>query len=188
MDNKKPFPIMKFGGGYCGNLSVDQLTPDQAADLDNIVVSPGGTGFRSRLGDTKLNATVMNSGANIQGIGYLLTAAQALSLVTVCGAKFFASSNISGTMTDKTGSYSAITAAANNKWDLFTYQDQIIGFGGDPVTPDAAIVWDGSTNIAALSGASVRLRAAFLQTTGSSRSVPTADPSTIFWNILRRPD
>ncbi len=183
MDNKKPFPIMKFSGGYCGNLSVDQLTPDQAADLDNIVVSPGGTGFRSRLGNTKLNGTVMNSGANIQGIGYLLTAAQALSLVTVCGSKFYVSSNISGTMTDKTGAYGGITANANNKWDLFTYQDQIIGFGGDPVTPDAAIVWDGSSNIAALANAP----AAYGGFSANNRVFAfrtNADPSTMFWNIL----
>ncbi len=184
MDNKKPFPIMKFGGGYCGNLSVDQLDPSQAADLDNIVVSPGGTGFRSRLGNAKLNASAMNSGANVQGIGYLLTAAQALSLVTVCGAKFFASTNISGTMTDKTGSYSAITAGANNKWDLFTYQDKVVGFGGDPANPDAPIIWDSSTNIAALGGTSPSAYGGFTANNRIFAFRTAANPSTMYWNIL----
>jgi hypothetical protein len=184
MDKKKPVPVMKFNGGYCGNLAVDQLDNSQASDLDNIVVVPGGTGIRSRLGNSKLNATVMNSGANVQGISYLLQADQDLWLVTVCGSKFFTSSNISGTMTDSTGSYSGITAGASNKWDLFTFQDSIVGFGGPVTTPDAPITWTGSGNVAALGGTSPSAYGGFTANNRVFAFRTSANPSTIYWSII----
>lgn len=47
------FPITSFKGGYAGNLPLTQLGLDQAADLDNIVLLPGGRGFRTRHGNQK---------------------------------------------------------------------------------------------------------------------------------------
>lgn len=183
MDKKKPVAVMKFSGGYCGNLSSDQLDLSQAQDLDNIVVSPGGTGFRSRLGNSKLNATVMNSGAYVQGLGYLLQADQDLWLVAICGNKFFTSSSISGTMTDSTGAYSGISAGTN-KWDLFTFQDSVIGFGGASSNPDAPITWTGSGNVAALGGTSPSAYGGFTANNRVFAFRTAANPSTVYWSIL----
>lgn len=47
------FPITSFKGGYAGNLPLTQLGLEQAADLDNIVLLPGGRGFRTRHGNQK---------------------------------------------------------------------------------------------------------------------------------------
>lgn len=183
MYNGKPFTIDSFKGGYCGNLPITKLNLDQASDLDNIVLLPNGRGFRTRLGNSKLNSSVLNSGANIQGIGELLQADQDQWLVTVCGAKLYQSSNVSGTFTDITGSLT-ITAGADNQWDLFTFNDSIIGFGGSPTSPDVPFRWTGSGNGAALTGSPP---SAYGGLTANNRVFAyrtSANPSTIYWSII----
>lgn len=274
------FPITSFKGGYCGNLPITQLGLDQAADLDNIVVLPGGRGWRTRRGTTKwhlatktiqdltytsvskgsageavtiayttgatagsevvtvvgnaisiqiesgvstatqvkakfdasasaialascaisgtgsnaqtapvasgaLAITSLNSGANIQGIGYLLQADQDKWLVTVAGNKIYSSTNYGGTYSEITGSLT-VTSGADNQWDIFTFNDKAIGFGGPAASPDAAWTWTGSGNASALSNAP----AAYGGFSANNRVFAyrtSADPSTVFWSIIGDP-
>jgi hypothetical protein len=184
MYNGKYYPIRNFIGGYCGNFPADQLDTKQAADLDNIVIKPMGLGFRSRLGNSKLNASALNSGANIQGIGYYLKSDLSNWLVTVAGSKFYQSSSVSGTFTDSTGAYGGISAGATKKWDLFTFNDTVIGFGGDPTSPDAPFKWTGSGNIAALGGTPPSAYGGFTANNRVFGFRTNANPSTIYWSII----
>lgn len=184
MDAKKPFSIRKFDGGYCGNLSPAQLETNQAADLDNIVIKPNGLGWRTRRGDSKLNSSQLNSGTPIMGIGLLLQADQDKWLVTVTGTKFFTSSNISGTFTDSTGAYAGITSDANNRWNLFTFNDAVIGFGGPPSNPDAPIRWTGSGDVAALGGTAPSAYGAISANNRVFAFRTAANPSTLYWSIV----
>lgn len=183
MDQTRPIVINNFAGGYCGNLSLTELGLNQAADLDNIVIKPGGLGFRSRLGNSKLNSTVLNSGANIQGIGYLLQADGDNWLVAVAGAKFYASSSISGTFSDVTGTAS-ITAGVGNIWDFVTFNDSVIGFGGSPTSPDAPFSWSGTGTAAALGGSPPAAYGAFSANNRVFAFRTGANPSTIYWSII----
>lgn len=183
MDKKKPVPISNFGGGYCGNLSVDALQMNQAADLDNIVVKPSGLGFRSRLGNAKHNSVALNSGANIQGLGYLLKADLTNYFVNICGNKFFTAASFGTTFTDSTGVVT-ITAGANNKWDFLTFNDAIIGFGGSPTAPDAPITWSGTGNAAALGGTAPSAYGAFSTNNRVFAFRTAAAPSSIYWSII----
>lgn len=184
MFRQKYYPIRNFGGGLCSNLPDDQLQTNQAADLDNIVIKPKGLGFRTRLGNSKLNASTLNSGAAIQGVGYLLQSNLSNWLVAVAGSKVYSSSSVSGTFTDITGTYPGITAGANNKWDLFTFQDSLIGFGGDPTTPDLPITWPGTGNIALLGGTPPQAYGGFTANNRVFGFRTPSDPSTIFWSII----
>lgn len=278
MDNKKAVPINNFKGGYAGNLPIDTLQNNQAADLDNIIIKDGGRGFRSRRGNDYLNQAVkviqdltytavaigvagesvtityagggtagmesvnvvgsaititiqsaistatqiktafdasaaatalasvavsgtgsnaqvaasavalvqtgLNSTQPVQGIGYLIQANQSTFLVEVVGSKFFKSSNLSGVWVDKTGSYSGITAGANDKWDLFGFQDAIVGFGGPSTSPDAPFTWDGSSNIAALGGTAPSAYGGFSANNRVFAFRTNTDPSTIYWSSL----
>lgn len=178
------FPIDKFNGGYCGNLPDTQLAPEQAYDLDNIVILPDGLGFRSRLGNSKLNSTTLNSGANIQGFGHLLQADQDDWFVAVCGNKVLQSANLTfSDVTDITGALT-ITAGADNQWDLFTFNDSIIGFGGSSTSPDAPFRWTGSGNAAALAGSPPSAYGGFTANNRVFAFRTSSNPSTIYWSII----
>lgn len=183
----KYYPIRKFLGGYAGNLPDDQLTTDQASDLDNIVIKPMGLGWRTRLGNSKLNSSTLNSGAAIQGLGYLLQANLSNWLVAVAGGKVYSSASVSGTFSDITGSYSGITSGATNKWDLFTFNDSLIGFGGGGVSPDAPFKWTGSGNIAALNASAPSAYGGFTANNRVFGFRTNANPSTIYWSIIGDP-
>lgn len=183
MYNGQYFNVDNFGGGYAGNLPITQLETKQASDLDNIVILPGGKGFRTRNGNAKLNSSALNSGANIQGIGHLLQADQDLWLVTVCGNQFLHDSNITGSFTNATGAIT-ITAGANNQWDLFTFNDAVIGFGGSPTSPDAPFRWPGTGNAAALGGTPPSAYGGFTANNRVFAFRTSASPSTIYWSII----
>lgn len=180
-------PIKSFKGGYCANLSPAGLDLDQAFDLDNIVITPNGSGFRTRLGNSKVNSTAFNSGANWQGLGYYLKSAGTEFIVGVAGTKFGSNQNSSGyqtTFTDGTGS-ATITTGADNQWDFFVFNDIIYGYGGPKDNPDSPFSWSGSGNVTqpvsatapvAYGGFSANNRAFTFRT--------SALPQTIFWSIL----
>jgi hypothetical protein len=273
--------IPVFSGGYAGNLPATRIQPNQAKDLDNIVIRPGGLGFRTRLGNdifgiatkvvqditytavtsgsagtevsvayvaggtagaevvtvtgsaisiqiedgvstatqvkakfdastaavalasaaitgtagtaqvaataVKLAILALNSSAAIQGIGYLRQADQDQWLVTIAGAKIYKSDSLDEVWDDITDTYAGITAGAANKWSFTSFNDKIIGFGGPPNDPNAAIVWTGTGNVAALTGAP----AAYGGFSANNRVFAfrtKADPSSIFWTVIGDPE
>jgi hypothetical protein len=182
--NGKYYSVRNFIGGYCGNLPADQLQTNQANDLDNIVLKPSGLGFRTRLGNSKLNASAMNSGAAVQGLGFFLKGDLTNWLMAISGAKIYSSSSVSGTFTDVTGSYSGITAGATNKWDIFTFNDAMIGFGGDVTSPDVPIRWPGTGTVAALTGTPPQAYGGFTANNRVFGYRTNANPSTIYWSII----
>ncbi len=172
-----------FSGGYAANISFEQLTTKQAYELDNIVLLPQARGFRTRHGNSKINTSAFNSGATWQGLGYFLTAAGSEFLVGVAGTKFGTNASFGTSFTDSTGSIT-ITSGQTNLWDLFTYNDQVIGFGGSPTSPDAPFKWTGSGNASALGGTSP---SAYGGLTANNRVFAfrtSAAPSTLYWSVL----
>jgi hypothetical protein len=164
-------------------LPEDQLETDQAADLDNIVLKPGGLGWRTRLGNSKHNGSALNSGANVQGINYLLQADGDNWLVAIAGTKLYQAASFGTTFTDITGTAS-ITSGANNKWDILTFNDAAIGFGGSPTSPDAPFSWSGSGNAALLGGTAPSAYGAFTTNNRVFAFRTAANPSTIYWSII----
>lgn len=180
MFNGQSIPIDNFAGGLAGNLPATQLALNQAFVLDNVVVKPGGKGLRSRLGNTKFNSSAMNSGANVQGIGYYLQEDGDEWLLSVCGDKVYKSDSLDGTMDDITGSI-VITAGADNHWDLVTFNDTLYGFGGPLGTPDAAFKWTGTSDATVLSGnPTTPLQGAI---TANNRMFGWSG-STVYWSII----
>lgn len=184
MYNGDFFPIDNFSGGYCGNLPITQLAPNQASDTDNIIILPGGKGFRTRNGNAKLNASALNSGANIQGFGKLLQADQDDWFVSVVGDKIYQSANLTFSDASDITSTLTITAGADNQWDLFTFNDAIIGFGGAASSPNPPFRWPGTGNAAALGGTPPSAYGAFTANNRVFAYRTAADPSTIRWSII----
>ncbi len=180
MDNTKPIVINDFRGGLCSNLPISNLQVNQASDLDNIVIKPNGQGFRSRLGNTLYVSTTFNSGANCQGIGYLLTSAQAVSIGAVFGNKFY--DVINGN--DRTGSLT-ITAGADDQWDFFAFNDQLLAFGGPSTSPDVPFEWNGTSgNATVLTGTPPSAYGAFTTNNRVFAFRTAANPSTMYWSII----
>lgn len=178
------FKIDNFAGGYCGNLPITQLGLNQAADVDNMIVLPGGKGIRTRRGNAALNASALNSGANIQGFGHLLQADQDDWFVAIAGAKIYQSANLTfSDATDITNTLT-ITAGADNQWNLFGFNDSIIGFGGSPTSPDAPLRWTGSGNAAALTGSPPSAYGGFAANNRVFGYRTSSNPSTIYWSII----
>ena len=280
------FEVADFSGGYAGNLPATQLSPKQAADLDNVVVKPSGLGIRSRLGDTavglasttiqdltftavapgypgttvsisyadagdgepiavlitggplsaessigiqfdsgvatatqikaaydstaavalatctisgtagdaqtapvgdiSLSLSSLNSDATIQGIGYYLQADGDDWLLAVAGNKLYQNTSTSGgAWTDITGAVT-IDSGANNFWDIFTYGDKVVGFGGLVTSPNPAWTWTGTGNAAALANAPAAY-GAFSANNRIFAFRTAAAPSSVFWNIIGDP-
>lgn len=178
-------PISNFKGGYCGNYSPTALGLNQAMALDNIVINPTGSGWRTRHGNSKLNGTVINSGAALHGIGFFQKSDGNAWLCVVSGTKFYVSPSANGTFSDKTGSVT-ITTGADYYWSLVTFNDKLYGFGGRYPNPawETPFVWDSSTNLAAVGGTPPSAYGAFTANNRMFAFNSSTSPSTIYWSIL----
>lgn len=132
-------PSVGFGGGLHTNAPITEIAENEASDLSNIVLSHNGKGFRTRYCNTAFNSSAMNSGANVQGLGYFKPSSGNDHLVAICGAKAFESTSLDGTMNDITGAVS-ISAGQNNIWTQVVFNDKSIWFGGPSTSPDAPII------------------------------------------------
>jgi hypothetical protein len=179
----KTISLNNFGGGLASNLATTTHTINQASDLDNIVLFDGGLGFRKRFGNTEFNGTAMNGGATVQGLGYYKTNASAEYLLAVAGTKLYKSTSLSGTMDDITGSLT-LTAGNNNHFTFVVYNNVIMGFGGNPTSPDAPFSWNASGNAAALAGSPPSAYGAFQVNNRVFAYRTSSNPSRIYWSIV----
>lgn len=174
------FNIKDFSGGYCGNLSSFSLQTNQAQDLDNIVIKPGGLGFRSRWGNSLLGSP---TSANTHSLGTFLQSNGTLELVAVSGTTFKSSANFGGTFTDRTGALT-ITNGSFNFWDFVQFNSELVAFGGPIASPDAPFKWTGSGNASALAGSPPSAYGAFSANNRMFAFRTAANPSTIYWSII----
>jgi hypothetical protein len=180
----KEIPFNDFSGGLVTNRPTTELKLNELSDLDNVVIAPKGAGFRARYGDTALNGTAMNSGANVQGLGYYKLVSGSTFLVAVCGNKLYSTgTGITGTMADITGSLT-ITGAQDNIWDIVIFNNKAIGFGGPSASPNAPWVWTGTGNASALGGTPPSAYAAFQTNNRVFAFRTSTNPSTIYWSVL----
>ena len=186
MYNGQYMLVNDFSGGMTIDVPSTNIKLNQATDCDNMIILPQGSGVRSRPGDVVFNATAMNSGADVQGVGYFLESDGTEFLVAIAGAKIYKSDSLDGTMDDITDGYAGITAGQDNIWTFLTFNDQCLGFGGPKNSPDAAITYTGTGTVAALANAP----AAYGALTANNRVFAyrtAADPSSIFWTIIGDP-
>ncbi len=166
-----------FSGGMAAVKQPTTLTPTEYAVMDNIVVKPQGAGFRSRNGNSKHNATVMESAAAVTGLGFY-KAAGVESLLAVCGGKVKLSSALSGTMTDITGSLT-ISTTATDRWTIFQADDITIGVGG---APNAPWMYTGTGNASTLAGTPPTADTGFYH--ANRVFLITAATSKLNWSVL----
>ena len=178
MRNSTAKRFFDFTGGLNTNSPVTSLEFNQALDLQNINLLPTG-GFETRRGNAAFNSTAMNSGANIQALGYYKQGDGDEFLVTFAGAMGF-KSEMDGTMDDITGAVT-ITAAANNIWTFSVMNDLAIFVGG---APNAPIKWNGTGNLAVLAGSPPSGNFGLTHNRRFFIGNTTANPSRIAWSIL----
>lgn len=175
--NGQELVFIDFTGGMASNKSKISVNLNEAIELDNVIPLPDG-GFTNCRGNTEFNSSAMNSGANVQGLGYFRQMDQDEWIVAVCGDKIFKSDDLDGTMDDITGAVT-ITGGANNIWDLLVFDDELIGFGG---APDAPWKWTGAGNASALGGSPPSADFAFTMNNRIFAGISAT--STIYWPIV----
>lgn len=153
-----------------------------------LLVTASGTSAVAQTAPVTATALVaiaaLNSGATIQGIGYIQTSAGNESIGAIAGNKFYGDVGITGVFADKTGAVT-ITSSAAAKWDFFTFNNSLIGFGGTPTAPDAPFKWDGTaSNASALVGTAPSAYGAFSANNRVFAYRTAVDPSTIFWSAI----
>ncbi len=132
---------------------------------------------------SNLAVTSLNAGSNVQGIGYLLTAAQATYIGAVIGTKLIRITDGQ----DYTGSLT-ITAGADDQWSMFPFQDNIVAFGGPPTSPDVPFKWAGNSNGTVLSGTPPSAYGGFAANNRVFGFRTSGSPSTIYWSIIGSAD
>lgn len=126
-----------FAGGYAGAKGAGSLSPNEALDLDNIILLPGGNGFRNRLGNKELdtnNFTSMSEWDIIVGLGmfknatneYLVWAAHSTSDDDIDFFEGVLDSGVSALRVTMTGTFSK-----NSLITMFNFQDRVIGVGAN---------------------------------------------------------
>lgn len=175
-------PSVGFAGGLHTNVPITEVEPNEANDLSNIVLNHNGMGFRTRYCNTAFNASAMNSGANVQGLGYLKLSTGSDFLMAICGDKAFSSAGLSGTMTDRTNGQ-VITAGQNNIWTPVVFNDAQVWFGGPPTNPDAPLSTAGGV-FTALAGTPPSAYGGFQSNNRVFAFRTAANPSRVQWSIL----
>lgn len=170
--------FMDFKGGWVTNRSNVSLGENEALDLDNVIVLPGGFGITNVRGNTTFNSSAMASGAAVTGLYYYLQQDQDEWLMAVAGTNIYKSDDLDGTMDSITGSVT-ITSDQDNIWDMITFNNTVIGFGG---APDAPWKWSGTGNASALGGSPPT--ADFCFTYNNRVFAGIKNTSTIYWSIL----
>jgi hypothetical protein len=175
--------LYDFTGGLNTKSPPMVLKMNEASDLQNINLLPTG-GFEKRNGNSVFNATAMDSGAAVHGLGYFRTSLTADYLMAIAGTKLFKSDNLDGTMDDITGAVS-ITTGQDKIWTHYQMNNLSIFIGG---APDAPIKWNGTGNAAVLGGTPpsgefgiVANRRLFIGNTATN-------PSRLQWCILGNPE
>ena len=179
----KIIQIIDFTGGL-NTYSPEFTVPlNQAVDLQNINLFD--QGWEKRRGDTAFNSSAMvSSSTAISGMGYMKFNSGTEFLNAVAGTKFFTSSGLTGTMTDKTGALT-ITSGQDNIWIPVSFNDLQIWFGG---APDVPFTHDGTaSNAAALAGSPPSAATVFSANNRIFALSTVANPSRIFWPILGSP-
>lgn len=176
--------VPNFAGGQCSGKGVSTLADNEFAVMDNVVLKPAGSGFRSREGNTELNASAIASGEPITGLGYFETLPGVEYIVATAGTGIYADQSIDGTFTDITGSVT-ITNGQDNFWNIFQVGDKLIGVGGNANAPWK---YTGTGNASALGGTPPNGRYGFQYGNRTFIMNTAADPSTIYWSVLLDPE
>lgn len=185
MRRSKSVVFSDFSGGMNADDSPTTLALNQALELDNLVLLPK-SGFKKRNGNSEFNATAMDSGAAVHGLGYYRQPDSDEWMLSICGNKLYKSDSLDGTMDDISGSLT-ITSGQNYIWN-YAQMNSIAIFVGGNRTSDVPIKWTGTGNGAVLGGtppvgnvviqASNRLFIANTETY----------PSRINWSVLGDPE
>jgi hypothetical protein len=167
--------FLDYSGGYAGAKSPGTLEANQAADLDNIVLNSGSTGFVSRNGNTAFT-TALNSTHQGQGIGYYPFSGSDY-LIAVVGGKIFRVTSAAAA-TDVTGTLS-ITSGRYNSWQFHRLNSVAIGLG-----VDAPFKVTATGNASALGGSPPTGAAGFVY----NGRMFILSSSSAYWSVLSNPE
>ncbi len=160
--NKTPLaevPFIDFSGGYAGAKGALSLDPNEAQDLDNIIILPKGAGIRNRQGNFEYQ-TFTGSSAPIGPITALGTFKNATSEYLVWAASDYPNQTetlvfTTDLNTSANASLRYTSATANVKDSIFTtfnFMNLMIGVGANLVP--WKIDFSGSTPAGAVLGGS----------------------------------
>lgn len=205
--NGKYFPVDNFSGGEqsvviaSGNGDATVGGLDSASYLDNIILFPGGKGFRSRLSTDYNNATEFGAVDTypVVGVGCLRLASGTEYILAIKKDKAYSATaawSRAASYTDRTGAVSitggstAAVARSRIRWSFCTHNDLLIGFGGDwQGSPDAPFKWAGAANnLAALGGTPPSARICFSARNRVFAFNTAADPNIMYWSVLGNPE
>lgn len=179
----KYFQIDDFTGGMV-NVSGNAVLPlNTAIDVDNIIVYPRPNGFATRNGTTTVVSSLDGDGT---GLGYFLLSSGSAYLICVAGTKIYSDPYApDSSWTDITGALT-ISTSTSSTWDIFTFNDVAIGFGGgsSASSPDAPWKWTGSGNAALLTGSPPTAYGGFTANNRVFAYRTSANTSTIYWSIV----
>ncbi len=136
--NKNPLAEISFndfGGGYAGAKGSTSLKPNEALDLDNVIVSPAGAGFRNRQGNHEY---YLGTGSDspvgpIQGMGTFKTASHEYmiwmaSAFSNSDLRVFTTQLGTNAKTDQHG-YTSHDGTQNEIFTVFNFGNYAIGVG-----------------------------------------------------------
>ena len=175
--------LYDFTGGLNTKSPTMVLKINEASDLQNINLLPTG-GFQKRNGNSVFNATAMDSGASVHGLGYYRTALTTDYIMAIAGTKLFKTDNLDGTMDDITGTVT-ITTGQDKIWTHNQMNNLSIFIGGNP---DAPIKWTGTGNAAVLGGSPPRGEFGIVANSRLFIGNTASNPSRIYWCILGNPE
>lgn len=181
-------PFNNWGGGYAGAKGATTLKPNEAADLDNIIILPGGGGIRNRNGNTEEAhtgdlSTYINP---VQGmIAYKKATTEHLIWLTELGTsgdvtvlEHDLSTNVHTVRKTVTGG-----DGQDNIFSLFKFKELVIGVSDEYTTP-FKIDMSGTPSGGDLGGTPPSGKVGIAWNNVAWIGNTSADPSKLYYSVL----
>ncbi len=180
-----------FGGGYAGAKGVGSLANSEALDLDNIIISPSGAGFRNRQGNHELRVTTTSTGwsewNNVVGLGTFKNSTAEyviFAMVSDSDSDIDVFDNVLDTQTTTSRATMTGTFTQDSLLTLVNFQNKVIGVGGH----GAPIKVVPGASGGALGGSPPSGTVALAWNNVFWIGNTTSDPSKLYYSILNDPE
>lgn len=130
-----------FGGGYAGAKGTSARQPNEAQDLDNIIILPGGGGFNNRQGNSEVEDSNADLSGYINPVQGVISFQKATTEHLIWCTEIGTSGNVSVLEVDLAGSTHTVRKTVtggdgqNVIFSMFKFKNLVIGVSDEQTTP-----------------------------------------------------
>lgn len=181
-------PFNSFGGGYAGSKGATTLAPNEAQSLDNIIVFPGGGGFKNRQGNSE-EPHSGNLSTYVNPVQGIISFKKATTEHIIWCTELGTTGNVSVLEHDISGSTHTVRHTVTNGdgqdviFTMFKFKELVIGVSDEQTTP-FKIDMSGTPSGANLGGTPPSGKVGIAWNNVAWIGNTSTNPSKLFYSVL----